>query len=369
MGAKDYYQILGVSETADKVEIKKKYRQLAKQYHPDANPGNKEAEERFKNISEAYEILSDPQKRAKYDQMRKFGAGGRGLNFDQFDFNDLFNQSTRSRGSNGRGPDIFHGLGDIFSQFFDLGESTRQKRYGPRKGENIHVDLTIPFQLAMDGGKASFAVQKEKKCKACNGGGAKPGSRVEKCPDCKGLGRITIGQGGFGVSRPCPKCYGKGQIIHNPCQDCHGSGEVRGKKTYNIKIAPGTVENKQIRLKGQGKPGLANGPKGDMIVKIHVQCHKFFQIEGEDVKCEVPINLKQAVNGTKIRIKTINRKKVQMTIPAGIENGRTFRLNGMGIHRNGKQGDQFVTIRVDLPDNPSEEEKEMLEQWKKITSN
>lgn len=368
MAAKDYYKILGVAEKSGQEEIKKAYRRLAKQHHPDANPGDKQAEEKFKDISEAYEVLSNPQKRQQYDQMRKFGFGGQGFDFRNFDFGGFRGRSSRPQqgGFSFEGFELFGGLGDIFAQFFDLGERTRQKGYGPRRGENLFVEASIPFELGISGGKTSFTVEKEKTCPSCNGGGAKPGSRVQTCPECGGRGMVIIGQGGFGVSRPCPRCYGKGQIIENPCDRCHGSGIAKGKRRYSIKIPAGIEDGRQIRLKAEGQPGMAGGPKGDMMVTVRIQPHRFFTRQGNDILCTVQVDLAQAVLGSTLRVKTANGKKVQLRVPPGTRDGTTFRLTGMGIAQKGQKGNQYVTTRVKIPDNPSEEEKELIERLAKM---
>jgi molecular chaperone DnaJ len=373
MGAKDYYQILGVKENASASEIKRAYRSLAKQYHPDKNPNNKEAEEKFKNISEAYDILSDPKKKQQYDQMRKFGMGGQGFDFRDFDFGNFdFGQTGRSsRGrSSGRGQrgfsfegfDLFSDIGSLFSQFFDQGEQFRQKQYGPRKGDDILVSLTIPFQLSITGGKSNFSIEKNKSCSACEGGGAKPGSEIRKCQDCQGRGTVTIGQGGFGVSRPCPTCLGRGQIINNPCDSCQGTGEVRGRQKYSVKIPAGIVQGEHIRLKGQGERGSSGGQPGNLIIQVKIKPHRFFKRRGLDIVCSVPLTLKQAINGTRIRIKTVDGRKVDVKIPSKTTEGATFRLKGLGVKRKKKTGDLFIKAQLDIPANPTDEEKSLIDQ-------
>ena len=377
MGAKDFYKILGVSEGASQDELKRAYRKLAKEHHPDTHPGDKQAEQRFKEVSEAYNVLSDPKKRQQYDQMRKYGFGGggpggrgfQGFDFGNFDFGGFQNfRGARSQPGGGFSFEGFNlgGLGDIFAQFFDLGERTRQRRYGPRRGEDLLVQVSVSFETAAAGGKASFTVEKDKTCPVCSGGGAKPGSTVKPCPECGGRGTVVIGQGGFGVSRPCPRCYGRGQIIENPCDRCHGSGIAKGKRSYSIKIPAGMEEGGQVRLKGEGQPGVAGGPKGDMIVTVRVQPHRFFSKRGKDITCDVPLSLAQAVNGAKIRVKTIDGKKVQVAIPAGTQDGTSFRLAGMGISKNGRKGDQYVRVKVALPSHPTKEEKELLKQYQSM---
>lgn len=367
MSAKNYYQILGVGETASADDIKRAYRNLAKKYHPDANPNNKEAEEKFKDISEAYDVLGDAKKKQRYDQMRRFGgragAGGQGFDFNGFPFGAGSGGFTGKQNGNFEGFDIFGGLGDIFSQIFDQGEHFRQKKYGPQKGKDQHVDVNIPFELSVTGGKTTFTLVKDKECPVCQGGGAKPGSRVQTCPQCHGRGTITLAQGGFGVNRPCPKCHGKGQIIHNPCDSCNGSGQVQGKRSYSVKIQPGTVDGRVIRLKGQGIAGVAGGSAGDILVKIHVKPHRFFKREGHDIHCQIDLNLAQAVLGTTVRVKTVDNKKVQLKIMPGTQSGTMLRIPGMGIEREGRRGDQYVTVNIKIPEKLSDEEKELMEKF------
>jgi molecular chaperone DnaJ len=347
MGAKDYYQILGVSEAASADEIKKAYRRLAKQYHPDTNSGNKQAEEQFKNISEAHEVLSNPKKRQQYDQMRKFGAGGSGFDFRNFDFGGFGQQ----RGDRGGGfsfdtSELFNGFGELFSQFFDFGGRTQRKQHSSKRGEDIVVNLAIPFELSILGGKTEFHIEKEKVCTVCEGRGGKPGSQVQTCPECHGLGRVTIGQGGFGVSRPCPRCYGRGQLIQNPCDKCGGTGRVRGPRTYSVKIAKGTEQGSKIRLRGEGQPGSGRGPAGDIIVIVKVQAHRFFRRRGTDILCEIPLQHQKARTGATVKVKTVDGKKIKLKIPPGTRDGTSFRLPGMGLHKGKQSGDQYVTIRV-----------------------
>lgn len=373
MQAKDYYKILGVEENANTDDIKSAYRNLAKKYHPDANPGDKDAEAKFKDVSEAYSVLSNDEKRKKYDQMRKYG-GGQGTNFGQgFDFSDFgfggFQQSGRRSRPGGfkfESSGGFGGLGDLFSQIFDFGTSGEQFRSQrqTKQSNDLEVELSIPFKLAVQGGSTSFTVNKEKTCPVCQGGGAKPGSTVTTCPQCHGRGYVTISQGLFGVNRPCPRCYGKGQIIKNPCDRCGGSGKVRGKRTYSVNIPAGTQEGDKIRLKGEGKPGDRNMPAGDMYVRIKIKSSPFFQRKGKDIYCEVPITLDQAVKGISLKVKTISGNKVKLKIPKMTKNGTKFRLKGMGVKRNGYAGDQYVNVRVKFPDNPTEQEKEYIDKLK-----
>ena len=362
MSMKDYYRILEVSESASQEDIKKSYRRLAKQYHPDTHPGDKAAEDRFKAISEAYQVLGDEQKRQKYDQMRKYGGGTFNFNNGGFQGFPGFGGRQPGGGFSYENFDIFSNLGDLFTQFFDRGEQSRQQRHGPRRGDDTLVNLTIPFELAVNGGTTAFSVQKEKTCPVCEGGGAKPGSRVEVCPDCRGTGTIVLGQGGFGVSRPCPRCYGKGQIIKNPCNRCKGTGQVMGKQSYKVKIQPGTKGGDRIRLKGQGNPGIAGGSAGNMIVMIGVAPHRFFERIGHDIYCKVVLTLQQAVKGSTVLVRTISGKKAKLKIPPKTRNGKIFRLPGMGIKGKKVAGHQYVTIEVKIPEKPTPEQEAMLEE-------
>lgn len=362
MANKDYYRILGVGEKAGPAEIKKAYRGLAKRYHPDAHPGDKAAEDRFKEISEAYEVLSDPKKKQQYDQLRKFGPGGAG----GFDF---------SRGFQGRGFDqsfgggfSFEDLGglggfsDIFGDIFDLGSRTRQARYGPQRGENLHFDITVPFQLSISGGKTIINLPREEICSVCSGTGAAPGSSTSVCPDCQGRGLISIAQGGFSINRPCPRCYGRGTIISQPCRNCDGVGHVKKSRRLAVKIPAGISDGSKIRLREQGLPGTGGGPQGDVILTVRIGEHQFFRRKGLDIYCQVPVNIVQAVLGGRIRVRTTDGK-VELKIPPGTQSGATFRLRGKGVSYNGKQGDQLITVRVTIPKNISEKQKRLLEQF------
>jgi molecular chaperone DnaJ len=366
--SKNYYDILGVAENADAGSIKKAYRSLAKQFHPDTHPGDKAAEERFKEISEAYNVLSDAAKKQKYDQMRKYGfsgggPGGQGFDFSGFDFGN-FRQAGRSNGPGGfvfEGFNMGGGLGDILSQFFGGAAGVHQTRRTSRTDNHIRADVKISSEVAAQGGKVQFSLQKEDTCPSCQGGGAKPGSRVEICPVCHGTGQQSLG-GFFSTGGACPQCNGRGKLIHNPCDQCGGSGKVKRSKTYSVKVQPGMRDGEQIRLRGQGKAGSASRPAGDLIVTVRVQSGGFFHHVGNDVYCEVPLSLKQAYNGSKIRVKTPKGVKVQVTVPPKTKDGTQFRLAGMGLKRNGKTGDQFVKVKVKRPDNPAAEELTMMEE-------
>jgi len=361
MAQKDYYKILGVSENASTDEIKRAYRRLAKKYHPDANPGNKMAEEKFKEISEAHQVLSDPKKRKQYDQLKKFGESGfRG--YQGFDFEDF----TKGTGRKFEFEDLsgFGSFSDIFSSIFDFGERSRQSSWGPQKGEDLYSEIEIPFDQAISGGKTVFQIKKEKTCPICHGTGGEPGSQVKTCPDCKGTGTISFSQGAFAVKRPCPRCYGRGKIIGTLCHNCGGLGQVETYEKIAINIPPGINDGAQLRLKGQGKLGISGGPPGDLIVKVNVGEHRFFEGKGADIYCQVPINIAQAVLGSKIRVRTIDGK-VDLKIPPGTQSGTLFRLKGKGVTVNGTKGDQYVEVLVEVPKTVSEKQKKLMEEFAK----
>jgi molecular chaperone DnaJ len=365
MARKDYYQVLGVGETAAADEIKKAYRRLAKKHHPDSNSGDPKAAEIFKEINEANEVLSDPKKRKQYDDMRHFassGYGGAGGQYQGFDINDLLGQFARGgsrgggaaqgQGAKGASFEDLGGLGsfgDIFSSIFDRGGRFRQERYGPQQGEDLYAEVEVPFEVAVKGGRTMVGVSRSDVCARCRGTGAEPGSKVTKCSQCGGAGMISVSQGGFAVSRPCPRCYGRGEIVSEPCSTCAGTGQVAGVKRLSIKIPKGIDDGAKIRLRGQGQPGTSGGPPGDLIIKVNVLGDRFFRRVGANVYCDVKVNLAQALLGSKIRVRTLADKKALLKIPPGTQPGTTFRLKGLGADVGGKVGDQLVTVNVEIP--------------------
>lgn len=356
---KDFYQILGVSESASQDEIKKAYRRLAKQYHPDANPNDPSASERFKEVSEAHATLSDSAKRKQYDQMRRLGA------FEGFQRRPAGAGAGAGRGPAGPGADTDFGftdisglgLGDIFSSIFGRG-----RREEPR-GETVEAVVEVPFRVAALGGKVPVTMPVNEPCVTCAGSGAAPGATLTTCPECSGRGTVTFGQGGFAVSRPCPMCRGRGQIPSVPCPTCHGAGEVRTDRALMITVPAGTDNGTKVRLKGQGGAGRPGTPAGDLIVTFQVQPDRFFRREGLDLICEVPINVAQASLGSKIRVRTVDGKKVVLRIPPGTQSGRKFRIKGMGIEKNGRRGDQLVAVQVKVPEALTTEQEELLRQF------
>lgn len=361
MASKDFYQVLGVAEKATAAEVKKAYRKLAKQYHPDANPNNPQAAETFKQISEAHSVLADADKRKKYDLMRKLGA---------FDPTSRRHSSAGGggggRGSGGPGDDgsgeVFDfgdlgGLGDIFSSIFGRG-----KREEP-KGESIEATVEIPFRTAALGGKVPITLPMNEACPTCGGNGAAPGATLSQCPECKGRGTISFGQGGFAVNRPCPMCRGRGKVPSEKCPTCQGVGETRVEKRMMITVPPGTESGLRMRLKGQGESGQGGRPSGDLVITFDVQPDKFFRREGLDIICEVSINVVQAALGTRIRVKTIDGKKVVLKIPPGTQPGRKFRIKGEGIAKGDRKGDMIVAVNVTVPEELNEEQTELLKKF------
>lgn len=351
MPKRDYYEVLGVNENASAEEIKKAYRRLAKQYHPDANPGNKEAEEKFKEISEAHAVLSDPQKRAQYDQMRRLGAfdaagpgGFRGAGFDFSDLANIFGAGRRSGTRRFSFEDFggFGGLGDLLSQFFDQSDLFGTRRQG-RSAADVEVHLDVPAEVAQQGGRESFSVEKHERCSACGGQG---GEDAHVCPNCEGTGHVVSSQGFFSVSRPCPRCLGRGTVYSRVCRTCGGRGVRKVRKTYSVRIPAGAHDGMRLRLSGQGEPAGPNGASGDLWVTLHVRERGFFDVRGADVHCEVSIDRRHAEQGTKLRVRTYDGRKVELRVPPGTKDGAVFRLSGLGLKTDGRRGNQYVKIRV-----------------------
>ena len=354
---RDYYEILGVSKGVSDDELKKAYRRLAKQYHPDLHPGDKEAEAKFKEVNEAYEVLSDKDKRARYDQFGhagvdpNFGAGGPGGPFGGFtgDFGDL---------------------GDIFGSFFGggfggFGGAAASSRSGPQRGESLRVNLTIDFTEAAFGCEKEISLTRLESCDTCHGTGCEPGTTAEVCPDCGGSGVVrTQKRTPFGVmstTGECSRCHGTGKIIHQPCKTCGGIGLARKQKKITVNIPAGIDDGQAISLRGQGNAGRNGGSAGDLIVNIRVRPHPVFVREGSDVLMEQEVTFNQAALGAELEIPTIDGK-VKWTLPAGTQPGATFRLRGKGIPslRGRGRGDQFVTVKVTVPTNLTEAQKEAL---------
>ena len=356
MAGKDYYVILGVKPSATADEIKKAFHKLARQYHPDRNPGNKQAEQRFKEISEAHEVLADPEKRAKYDQLRSldssggFPFGGDGAGFD---LGELFR-----KGKGGLG-----GLSDMFESIFNRGKAGRpvsEQPHAPQRGEDIHFTITVPFETAVAGGKTNVSIPTEGVCGPCGGSGAAPGSKQTECSECEGRGQLTYSQGGFALNRACPRCFGRGHLLSHPCPLCKGAGAVQRSETIAVKIPRGIQEGQQIRLAGQGKPGTGKAPPGDLFLKVSIQEHPEFKRKGNEIHGTVTVNAFQAMLGTKVTVSTIAGEHVQLVIPPGTQPGSKLRIKGQGI----AGGDHFVDVQVSLP-NLTDKDREKLEQFVK----
>jgi molecular chaperone DnaJ len=348
---RDYYEVLGVSRDASPEEIKKAYRKLARQYHPDANPGDKSAEERFKEIAEAYEVLSDPEKRANYDRFGHAGVNGQG--FGGF-----------GEGFGGFGTD-FGGFGDLFDIFF--GGAARARR-GPQKGADVRVDLEISFKEAAFGVEKDIRVTRVEECDHCGGTGAAPGSAPKRCPHCQGTGQVQYTQstpfGRIMQTHTCDRCRGTGRIIEKPCSACGGAGLVRRPRTIHVKVPPGVDTGTRLRVPGEGEAGVRGGPRGDLYVYLSVRPHRFFRREGNDVICEVPISFAQAALGDEIEVPTLEGT-AKIRVPEGTQHGTEFRLRGKGIpDLNGYgRGDQFVRVKVVTPTRLSERQKQLLREF------
>jgi molecular chaperone DnaJ len=374
--SKDYYHVLGVSASATQDEIKKAYRRLAKKNHPDANKSDPKAADRFKEISEANNVLSDVAKRKQYDEMRRLGAfGGYGGERQQRSSGGArpnYPGGTYTGGGAGGGPrmedfDIggLGGLGDLFSSMFGGNTAQRgaQRPKGPQKGDSVEVIVPVAFRTAALGGKVPVELEVNEECAMCKGNGGAPGAKWSKCPECDGRGMISFGQGGFAVNRPCPMCLGRGQIPSKPCPTCKGSGEVRTRKTVNITVAPGTETGTRVRLAGQGGRGNDGGPPGDLIITFEVQPDRFFTRDGLDIIAKVPLNIAQAMLGSKVSVRTIAGKKVTIKIPQGTPPGKRFRVPGQGIEKNGTKGDMIVEANVTVPDKLTPEQEQMMKEF------
>ena len=351
---KDLYEVLELQKGASEEEIKKAYRRLAKKYHPDLNPGNKEAEEKMKEVNAAYEILSDPEKKARYDQFGhagvdpSYGAGGGGYaqygGFEDFD------------------------LGSIFDSFFGGGMGAQTRRNGPRRGENIQVNLNLTFEEAAFGCEKEITVNRVEKCPDCNGTGAKPGTSAETCPDCHGTGQVKTTQrtvfGVFSSTAPCSRCHGTGKIIKEPCSTCRGTGSVRKSRTLTVKIPAGIDNGQTISMRGEGHAGANGGSPGDIYVTVNVKPHALFKRRGQDVMIEMPVTFVQATLGAELTVPTIDGK-VSYNMPEGTQPDTIFRIRGKGIPKlNGRgRGDHYVKVKIEIPRNLNHEQKEILRKF------
>jgi molecular chaperone DnaJ len=341
--SEDYYSLLEVSRGASQEEIKKSYRKLALKFHPDRNAGDKAAEERFKKLSEAYSVLSDPETRARYDQFghaafQQQGAGGNG--FDSAGFEDIF--------------------GDIFSSFF--GGAGGGRKTSGRSGRDLKYSLEVTFDEAVFGIEKEIEISRRQVCKSCSGSGASEGSQPETCQQCNGMGQVRIQQGFFTLSRTCPVCQGGGQIVRNPCTTCSGSGLTLQRSKINVKVPAGIDEGQRLKLRGEGEGGTGGAAAGDLYVQIHIQQHPIFQRQESEIICDIPISYSTAVLGGEIDVPTLEGT-VKMKIPAGTPSGKVFRMRNKGIQVLGtnRRGDQHTRVFVDVPKRISEEKQALLE--------
>ncbi len=358
MSKQDFYELLGVAKNASEADIKKAYRRKAMKYHPDRNPDNPEAETKFKEIKEAYDILSDSKKRAAYDQFGHagvdpsqggggfggFGGGGAG-----FEFNDL--------------GDIF---GDIFGDAF--GGRGRSRQSGPRaeRGSDLVYNLTIDLEDAVHGKNVEISIPTWSGCKSCNGSGAKKGSKAETCKTCDGHGQVRMQQGFFTVQQTCPDCHGEGQVIKDPCSDCHGQGRIRENRRLSVKIPSGIDNEDRIRLSGEGEAGIHGGGSGDLYVQVAVRPHNVFERHGQDLYCEIPVDFTVAALGGELEVPTLDGK-VKLKIPAETQSGKQFRIRGKGVKpiRHGSHGDLICKVLVETPAQLTNDQKDLLKRFQK----
>ena len=353
MAKRDFYETLGVAKNASEDEIKKSYRKLAMKYHPDRNPDSKESEEKFKEVKEAYEMLTNPEKREAYDRYGHAGVdpnmgGGGGFGGGAGGFGDAF--------------------GDIFGDIFGGG---RSRNAGPQvyRGADLRYNLEITLEQAAHGFDTTIRVPSWDKCDTCHGSGAKPGTAPVTCSTCGGHGQVRMQQGFFSIQQTCPKCHGTGKIITDPCSPCGGAGRIKRNKTLEVKIPVGIDNGMRIRSSGNGEPGTNGGPSGDLYVEIHIKPHAVFQREGDDLHCEMPISFAKAALGGDIEVPTLSGK-VSFTIPEGTQSGKTFRLKGKGIKgvRSGFAGDLFCHVAVETPVKLTEKQKDMLRDFERLTT-
>jgi molecular chaperone DnaJ len=365
---KDFYAVLGVAKSASSDEIKKAYRKLARELHPDRNPGNKEAEDRFKAVSEAYDVLSDEKKRKEYDEMRQlFGSGAfrrgtRAGGGGGFDMSDIFGDMAAGGATGDR---RFGGAGfsDLFTSIFSGGRGTGPTRRGPARGRDVEAEVVLDFRDAVNGATLPLTLRSPGVCDTCHGSGAKPGTQPRTCPVCHGAGVTTSNQGSFSFAEPCRECQGVGTIVDEKCPECHGTGGVTKTRTLNVRIPSGVADGQKIRLAGRGEAGERGGPAGDLYVLIKVKDDPLFGRYGDDLTLTVPITFPEAVNGVDLRVPTLDGP-VTVRVPAGTPSGRTLRVRGKGVpRRSGTPGDLLVTVDVVVPKDLPESAREALKTY------
>ncbi len=384
MANKDYYDILGVSEDASKKKIDRAYRRLAKKYHPDRNPDDDEAEQKFKEISEAHEVLSDPEKREEYDAMRQARARGNYSGFEQYE--DIFGQGGRRGQGDQFGFEGGFGLSDLFENVFggggpggagagadagaagtDAGARTGHRT--AQRGRDIRTSVTIPFDTAISGGKVQVTVPRQKECSTCHGSGAAPGSKATVCPQCGGSGQMQSGLGGFSVQRTCPRCVGKGRVMQKKCPSCNGSGTEEIRSTVDVDIPRGIEDGQKLRLSGLGQAGAGGGPDGDLILEVRVQGHPEFERKGHDIYSEVTVDMAEAALGTEVDVKTLDGT-VSLKVPPGTQPGQKLRLKDRGAEKkNGARGDHYVEVNVRIPKRLDKRQRQLLREFQRAHRN
>jgi molecular chaperone DnaJ len=360
---RDYYEVLGIPKDASKDDIKKAYRKMAIANHPDKNPGNKAAEERFKEATEAYEILGDDQKRAAYDQFGFAGVEGMGGGAGgQHDFSSVFRDFE----------DIF-GFGDfsnIFDSFFGGGRAGgTRSRSGVGKGQDLRYDMELTFEQAVFGTAVEISYARNDSCPTCKGSGASSGGGRKVCPQCQGSGQVRRSSGFFSIASPCPACGGDGYIVENPCRDCAGSGLAKKRQKIKVTIPAGVDDGKRVQIPGQGDTGANGGPPGDLYVFIHVRPHEFFERDGYDLYCAVPVTIAQAALGAEITVPTIEGKKISIAVPAGVPHGKVLRVREEGVPHpgsNSRRGDMYVKVMIQVPAKLSKRGRELLEEFARV---
>ncbi len=345
MPPKDYYEVLGVPRNASEQEIKSAYRRLALKHHPDRNPGDTQAEERFKEAAEAYGVLGDSDKRRRYDAYGHAGLGGASQGFD---------------------PTIFSDFGDILGDFFGFGDAASRRR-GPRRGSDLRYNLDVSFEEAAFGMETQLRIPRAERCEACSGSGAAAGTQPVTCTTCRGAGQVTFQQGFFSVARTCSHCRGTGRIVAEPCKTCRGEGQIAVERTLQIRIPAGVDNGSQLRISGEGEPGAQGGPAGDLYVVMRVAEHAFFKRDGTHLVCEMPVGVAQAALGGTIEVPTLDGGKAKLSVPDGTQSGTVLKLRGQGIPALGGRGrgDLHVLVRVVVPKHLTSEQRKLFEQLAK----
>lgn len=354
MAKRCYYETLGVTKTATEQDLKSAFRRLAKEHHPDRNSGDQSSEQRFKELNEAYEALKDPQKRAAYD---RFGhaafEGGRG-------------------GAQGFGPDFASSMSDIFEDLFGefMGGRRGGRGQGRERGADLRYNMEISLSEAYTGKSAQIRVPTSITCEKCSGSGAKAGTKPKSCPTCGGMGKVRASQGFFTIERTCPACHGRGEVIDDPCSDCSGAGRITKERTLSVNIPAGVEDGTRIRLANEGEAGMRGGPSGDLYIFLSVKPHDFFQRDGSDIFCKVPIAMTTASLGGQIEVPTVEGEMTKVKIPEGSETGKQFRLKGKGmpVLRSKMTGDMYIQVEVETPKNLTRKQRDLLEEFERLSN-